>query len=65
MTPAIIQQVTDIMLSDCKFAIAYLYEILIKSETREQHCEYVKRVFEKIGEYKQKVNGGECVFLLK
>ncbi|XP_052831270.1 uncharacterized protein K02A2.6-like [Octopus bimaculoides] len=48
---SIFQQVMGTMLGDCDFAIAYLDNILIKSESHEQHGEHVKRLFEKIGEY--------------
>ena len=41
----------DTLLNDVDFAIAYLDDILIKTECREQHTEHVKEVFEKIKHY--------------
>ncbi|XP_014783310.1 uncharacterized protein K02A2.6-like [Octopus bimaculoides] len=41
--PAIFQQVMDAMLNDCDFAIAYLNDMLIKSESVEQHVEHIKK----------------------
>ncbi|XP_029638058.1 uncharacterized protein K02A2.6-like [Octopus sinensis] len=43
-TSAIIQQVMNAMLTDCEFAIPYLDNILIKSESCDQHVEHVKCV---------------------
>ena len=51
VAPAIIQQVTDPMLSDLDFAIAYLDDILMNSQTVEQHKQHVHKVFSRIQEY--------------
>ena len=45
VAPGIFQQLVDNMLSDLDFAIAYLDDILIKNESREEHTEHVKKVF--------------------
>lgn len=37
----------DTVLAECDFKVAYLVDILIKSVSKEQHIEHVKRVFEK------------------
>eukprot|EP00106_Octopus_bimaculoides_P019064 XP_014786506.1 PREDICTED: uncharacterized protein K02A2.6-like [Octopus bimaculoides] len=51
VVPSIFQQIMDTMLGDCDFAISYSDDILIKSESHEQHVEHVKRVFKKIRKY--------------
>ncbi|XP_029651316.1 uncharacterized protein K02A2.6-like [Octopus sinensis] len=45
VAPTIFQQVMDAVLADCEFTIPYLDDILIKSESRDQHVEQVKCVF--------------------
>lgn len=49
--PGIFQQIIDTLVNDVDFAIAYVDDILIKSEIREQHAEHVKEVFEIIKQY--------------
>eukprot|EP00106_Octopus_bimaculoides_P019505 XP_014786947.1 PREDICTED: uncharacterized protein K02A2.6-like [Octopus bimaculoides] len=63
--PAIFQQVMDAVLRDCDFAIGYLDDILIKSESQEQHFEHIKRVFGKISEYGFKLIEEKCELLNK
>ena len=64
VAPGIFQQTMDTMLSDLDFAIAYLDDILIKSESREEHAEHVKTVFKKIKEYGFKLSIEKCEFFL-
>ena len=37
----------DTLLNDVDFAIAYVDDIFIRSESREQHAEHIKEVLEK------------------
>eukprot|EP00106_Octopus_bimaculoides_P016627 XP_014784069.1 PREDICTED: uncharacterized protein K02A2.6-like [Octopus bimaculoides] len=53
VAPSIFQQVMDTILADTDFAIAYLDDILIKSEFRDQHDKHVKKVFERLKAYKK------------
>ena len=39
-------QIMNMLLNDVDFTIAYLDNILIKSESQEQHAEHIKEVFE-------------------
>ncbi|XP_029639544.1 uncharacterized protein K02A2.6-like [Octopus sinensis] len=64
VTPAIFQQVMDTMLADCEFAVSYLDDILIKSESRDQHIEHIEEVFKQICEYGFKVREDKCEFFL-
>ncbi|XP_014783246.1 uncharacterized protein K02A2.6-like [Octopus bimaculoides] len=60
VAPAIFQQVMDTMLADCEFAVPYLDDILIKSESRDQHSEHIEEVFKRIGDYGFKVTEDKC-----
>ena len=44
----------DTILNDVDFTIAYLDDILIKSERQEQHAKHIKEVFEKMKKYSLK-----------
>lgn len=51
VAPGIFCPVMDTLLSDLNLAIAYLDDILIKSENRELHIQHMNKVFRKINEY--------------
>ena len=51
----------DILLNDIDFVIAYMDDILIKTENQEQHTKHVKEVFEKI-KYGFKLSLDKCEF---
>ena len=63
VAPGIFQQIIDMLLNDVDFAIAYLDDILMKSESQEEHTKYVKEVFEKIKQYGLKFSLDKCEFL--
>ena len=65
VAPGIFQQIMDTLLNDVDFAIAYLDSILIKSESREQHIDHFKEVFEKIKQFGLKLRLDKCEFLKK
>ena len=50
------------LLNDVDFAIAYLDDILIKSESWEQHTEHVTEVFVKIKQYGLELSLDKCEF---
>ncbi|XP_014783308.1 uncharacterized protein LOC106878577 [Octopus bimaculoides] len=56
------KNVMDARLVDCEFTIPYLDDMLIKSESRDQHVEHVKCVFEKIRDYSFTLNEQKCEF---
>ncbi|XP_052831756.1 uncharacterized protein K02A2.6-like [Octopus bimaculoides] len=60
VTPAIFQQIMDALLSDCNFAIAYP-----RSDSRVQHVEHIKKVFEGISEYDLKLTEEKCELFRK
>ena len=64
VAPSIFQQVMDTMLAGLDFAIAYLDDILIKSENNKQHCEHVREVFKRIDEYGFKLSSEKCEFFM-
>ena len=51
VAPGIFKQIMDTLLNDIDFAIAYLEDILIKSESQEQYVKHDKDVFEKIKQH--------------
>ena len=52
------------MLSGLDFSIGYLDDILMKSETIEQHRKHVFQVFERINEYGFTLKDTKCEFFL-
>jgi len=65
VAPSLFQQIMDTMLADMEYAIAYLDDILIKSENEVQHKEHIKAVFKRIEEYGFKLGAEKCEFFLK
>ena len=64
VAPSIFQQIMDTMLAGLDFAIAYLDDILIKSENNKQHCEHIREVFKRIDEYGFKLSSEKCEFFM-
>ena len=64
VAPAIFQQVIDTMLSGLDFSIGYLDDILMKSESIDQHRKHVFQVFERIREYGFTLKDTKCEFFL-
>ena len=64
VAPAIFQQIIDTMLSGLNFSIGYLDDILMKSETIEQHRKHVFQVFERINGYGFTLQDTKCEFFL-
>ena len=65
VAPAIFQQVMDTMLGGLDFSIAYLDDILIKSQDMEQHKQHVHQVFKKIQDYGFKLKESKCDFFME
>lgn len=64
--PAIFQELMSIVLSDYgHFAVAYLDDILIFSETVEDHINHLKRVFERLQEQNLRLKLKKCEFFQK
>ena len=57
---AIFQQVMDAMLSGFDFAVAYLDDILMKSQSLGEYKEHVHKVFAKIQDYGLKLKEYKC-----
>ena len=64
VTPAIFQQIIVTMLSGLDFFIGYLDDILMKSETIEQHRKHVFQVFKRINKYSFTLKDTKCEFFL-
>lgn len=63
--PAIFQKIMDTMLSGLDFTIAYLDDILVKSESIEEHKHHLHKVFKRIKSYGFKVKENKCEFLME
>lgn len=48
MAPTIFQQVINTIISSLDYAVAYLDDVLIKSETRLQHADHIHQEFQRI-----------------
>ena len=65
VAPAIFQQVTDTMLSDLNFTVAFLDDILMYSQNVEQQKEHVHKVFSRIQEYGFELKESKCDFFME
>ena len=65
VTLAIFQQVMDTRLDGLDFTIAYLDDILIKSQDKDEHKMYVNQVFKCIQDYGFKIKESKCNFFFK
>ena len=65
VTPAIFQQVMDTMLSGFDFAVVYLDDILMKSQSSGKHKEHVHKVFAKIQDYGFILKEFKCDFFME
>lgn len=64
VAPAIFQQVMDTMLSGLDFGVAYLDNILLKSENLEEHKENIFKVFRRIQDHGFKLKDGKYEFFM-
>lgn len=62
---SIFQQVMDTMLNSLDFAVAYLDDLLMKSESIEEHKLYIWQVFRRIQDYGFKLKDGKCEIFLE
>ena len=65
VAPAVFQQVMDTMLSGFDFAVAYLDDIWMKSQSLGEHKEHVHNVFAKIQDYRFKLKEFKCEFFME
>ena len=64
--PAYFQLLIDNVLQGCsKFAMGYLYIIIIFSRTEEEHLEHPEKIFRKLREYGLKMKREKCDFFQK
>ena len=62
--PAVFQELMSIVLNGCNdFAIAYLDDILIFSETFEEHMFHLNNIFERLSQHGLKLKLKKCSFL--
>ena len=64
VAPSLFQQIMDMMLSGLEYAMAYLDDILIKSENFKEHKCHVQEVFRRIEKYGFKVGLEKCEFCM-
>ena len=64
VAPAIFQQVMDTMLGGLDFACAYLDDIVIASESTDEHCKHILEVFKRIQSFGFRVKEAKCDFLM-
>ena len=64
VAPSLFQQIMDTMLSGLEYAMAYLDDILIKSENFEEHKSHAREVFKRIEKYGFKVGLEKCEFCM-
>ena len=55
----------DTMLGGLDFTIAYLNDILIKSQDKDEHKIHVNKVFKRIKDYGFKIKESKCEFFFK
>ena len=65
VAPAIFQLVMDTMLSGFDFAVSYLDDILMKSQSLGEHKEHVHKVFAKIQDYGFTLKESKRVFFME
>ena len=62
--PAVFQELMAVVLHDCQgFATAYLDDIMIFSETLEEHIEHLSIIFDKLRLHRLKLKLKKCSFL--
>ena len=64
--PAYFQLHIDNVLQGCsKFAMGYLDDIIILSQTEEEHLEHLEKILRKLREYRLKMKRDQCNFFKK
>ena len=61
--PAYFRELNTRILNDFNFAIAYLDDIIIFSQTAEEHLDHIKQVFEKLRSAHLSMKLSKCHFL--
>ncbi|CAC5357898.1 Retrovirus-related Pol polyprotein from transposon 297,Retrovirus-related Pol polyprotein from transposon 17.6 [Mytilus coruscus] len=64
-SPTVFSQLMEIVLQDLKFAISYINDILIFSETLEEHFDHIQQVFDRLRQHNLKLKLKKCQFLQK
>ncbi|CAG2217589.1 unnamed protein product [Mytilus edulis] len=62
-SPAVFSQLMEIVLQDLNFAISYIDDILIFSETLEEHFDHIQQVFDRLRQHNLKLKLKKCQFL--
>ncbi|CAG2232916.1 Transposon Ty3-G Gag-Pol polyprotein,Retrovirus-related Pol polyprotein from transposon opus,Retrovirus-related Pol polyprotein from transposon 297,Retrovirus-related Pol polyprotein from transposon 17.6,Transposon Ty3-I Gag-Pol polyprotein [Mytilus edulis] len=62
-SPAVFSQLMEIVLQDLNFAISYIDDILIFSETLEEHFDHIQQVFDRLRQHNLKLKLTKCQFL--
>ncbi|CAG2210599.1 Transposon Ty3-G Gag-Pol polyprotein,Transposon Ty3-I Gag-Pol polyprotein [Mytilus edulis] len=62
-SPAVFSQLMEIVLQDLNFAISYIDDILIFSETLEEHFNHIQQVFDRLRQHNLKLKLKKCQLL--
>ena len=60
--PAQFQRIMDKVLKDLSFAVAFLDDIIIFSETEEEHIKHIEAVISRLSKFNLKINLPKCSF---
>ena len=61
--PAYFQLLIDKVLTGCsKFAMGYLADIIIFSQSEEEHLQHLKKIFRRLQEFGLKMKKEKCAF---
>ena len=63
--PAYFQRLINEVLTDCNFAMGYLDDIIIFSETEEEHLQHLEEIFERLQQAGLKLKLQKCSFFKK
>ena len=63
--PAYFQHLMNQVLDNCSFAMTYLDDIIIFSETEEQHLDHIEEIFKRLETADLKMKRSKCDFIKK
>ena len=61
--PAMFQQLMQRLLSGLQFVSVYLHDVIVYSETLEEHVSHLRTIYEQIRKANLKLNPAKCKFV--
>lgn len=55
------QRFIDAVFRDLDFIFVYVDDIIIMSETPQQHCKHFRQVFQRLAAYSLSINTSKCI----